>query len=160
MIVVSDSGPLAYLVQIGVADGLPTLYQQVYVPPTVMSELCHARSPVAAWANQPPLWLITAKPQAVPEDFSLDDGEREAIALALEIGAKILLMDEKKGRAAAQSRGIAVAGTLAVILDGDSRDVFDGLAALDRLAATNFYASAELLQSVRQLVIAARNKTG
>lgn len=159
MIVVSDSGPLAYLVEIGVADCLPTLYGQVYVPPTVMRELCHARSPVAAWANQPPLWLITAKPQVVPEDFSLDDGEREAIALALEIGAKILLMDEKKGRAAAQSRGIRVAGTLGVILDGDSRGVFDGLAALDRLTSTNFYASAELMQSVRQFVIGVRKKS-
>jgi len=150
MIVVSDSGPLAYLVEIGVADSLPALYGQVYVPPTVMSELRHARSPVADWARRPPDWLTTAQPLAIPEDLQLDEGEREAIALALELGADYLLMDEKKGRAAAKSRGLKVAGTLAVILDGDSQGEFDGLDSLEKLELTNFYASAELFQAVRE----------
>jgi predicted nucleic acid-binding protein len=159
MIVVSDSGPLAYLVEIGIADSLPRLYGQVYVPPLVMQELRHTRSPVASWASQPPPWLIAAKPREMSGELLLDDGEREAIALALEIGADTLLMDEKKGRAAAQALGISVAGTLAVILDGDSRGVFDGLAALDRLVLTNFYASSDLVQSVRETLLRKRNQS-
>ncbi len=150
MIIVSDSGPLAHLVEIGIADSLPTLYGQVYIPPTVMNELRHEQSPVADWARQPPNWLSIAEPQTIPEDLVLDEGERQAIALAMELGAEFVLMDEKKGRAAAKSRGIKVAGTLAVILDGASRGVFHGLAALAKLESTNFYASADLLHAVRE----------
>lgn len=149
MIIVSDSGPLAYLVQIGIADSLPALYDQVYIPPIVLSELQHELSPVATWAKSLPDWLITAKPTSIPSDLALDEGEREAIALALELGADFLLIDERKGRSAAKAHGIKVAGTLAVILDGALRQLFDGVQALDRLEATNFYASAELLQAIR-----------
>lgn len=48
MIIVSDTGPLAYLVEIGVADFLPKLYGQVYIPPVVFAELTHAKSPAAS----------------------------------------------------------------------------------------------------------------
>jgi uncharacterized protein len=93
---------------------------------------------------------VIAKPRSVLIDLALDDGEREAIALALELGADFLLMDERKGRSAAKMHGLKVAGTLAVILDGASRQMFDGMKALEDLESTNFYASAELLQLIRK----------
>ena len=138
MIIVSDTGPLAYLVEIGVADSLPILYGQVLIPPTVFSELSHEQSPATAWITHPPSWLKVATPQSIPADLALDAGEREAIALALELGAERVLMDEKQGREAAQSQGLKVAGTLAVILDGATRYLFDGGTALDKLADTSF----------------------
>jgi predicted nucleic acid-binding protein len=150
VIIVSDSGPLAYLVQIGVADSLPILYGQVYITPVVLSELRHQLSPATEWAHDSPEWLVIAKPRSVLIDLALDDGEREAIALALELGADFLLMDERKGRSAAKMHGLKVAGTLAVILDGASRQMFDGMKALEDLESTNFYASAELLQLIRK----------
>jgi predicted nucleic acid-binding protein len=153
VIIVSDSGPLAYLVEIGVADSLPALYGQVYVRPSVIVELRHERSPVAAWAHQPPAWLTIAEPKSIPTDLLIDQGEREAIALALELGAVYLLMDERKGRIAAKARSLKVAGTLAVILDGDSQQLFDGLQALERLQQTNFYASTELFAAVRAKLV-------
>ena len=156
MIIVSDSGPLADLVQIGIADSLPILYEQVFVPPTVMRELCHERSPVSGWATRPPEWVTIAAPTIIPADLLLDEGEREAIAPALERQADILLMDELKGRAAAKALGIRVAGTLAVILDGDSHELFDGLDALVRLESTTFYASSELLQAVQEQLMSLR----
>jgi predicted nucleic acid-binding protein len=149
LIIVSDSGPLAYLVQIDLADNLPTLYGQVYVPPIVMNESRHERSPVANWAGKVPKWLTIAAPQSITTNLTLDEGEREAIALALELHADYLLMDERKGRTAAKALGLKVAGTLAVILDGASRGLFDGLQALDRLQQTNFYVSPQLLQAIR-----------
>ena len=157
MIIVSDSGPLAYLVQIGVADHLPTLYGEVYVPPAVVGELRHDRSPVADWAKELPPWLTMAAPQASPLDLPLDFAEREAITLALELNADFLLIDERKGRLAAKSTGLKVAGTLAVLIDGASRGLFDGLEALERLRQTNFYASAELMEAVRIKLANARS---
>ena len=48
--------------------------------------------------------------------ITLDAGEAEAIALASEIGAGLLLMDESDGRAEARSLGLQVTGTLGVLL--------------------------------------------
>jgi predicted nucleic acid-binding protein len=152
VIIVSDSGPLAYLVAIGVADHLPRLYGDVYIPPIVLAELRHPACPVIAWADVPPDWLHVAAPRATPAENALDAGERDAIALALELRADRLLMDEKQGRKAAESLGLKVAGTLAVIIDGAMHGLFDGEAALTRLAATNFYASPDLLQQVRKVL--------
>ena len=159
MIVVSDSGPLAYLVQIGVANYLSVLCGKVIIPPTVHTELCHQRSPVAAWASNPPEWLRIVAPQSGPLALALDAGEREAIALAFELDADRILMDEKQGRTAAQAYGLKTAGTLSLILEGAAHGLFDGEATLDRLAQTNFYASEELLQAVRQKLAESRTKT-
>jgi predicted nucleic acid-binding protein len=61
-------------------------------------------------------------------------------------------MDEKQGRKAAQTAGLKVAGTLAVIVDGALSGLFDGDEAITRLAGTNFYATPELLEQVRDLL--------
>lgn len=52
----------------------------------------------------------------------------------------------------AKSRGLLVAGTLAVIVDGARRHLFDRVATLEKLSATTFYASPKLLQEVRELI--------
>jgi uncharacterized protein len=104
VIIVSDSGPLAYLVEFDVADSLPKLYGQVYVPPTVIDELRHEKSPVAAWASRSPEWLTIAAPHSILTDLNLDQGEREAIALAMELKADFLLIDEKRASGGASTR--------------------------------------------------------
>lgn len=152
MIVVSDTSPLAYLFSIGVVESLSELFGGVLIPESVARELRHPQCAAAEWIAAPPPWLTIGTPMRIPNLPELDIGERDAIALALEVGAERLLIDERAGRLAAQQLGFKVAGTLAVILDGAEHGLFDGLTALDRLSETNFYASAELLNSVRQLL--------
>ncbi len=152
MIVVSDTGPLVYLVSIGIGQFLPKMYGSVYVPPAVLAELQHQHSPLKDWIAAAPEWLKIETPFPLIPDTSLDPGEREAISLALNLEADVVLIDEKAGRHAAQALGLAVTGTLGVILDGHLEKLFNGLDALDRLAQTNFYASAELLQAVRNSI--------
>jgi len=97
MIVVSDTSPLNYLVLIDAIDVLPQLFGEVHVPPTVMQELQHPRTPepVKRWAQSPPDWLLIQSPSAdTPLDPRLDPGEAEAIALALELHATAILVDE------------------------------------------------------------------
>jgi predicted nucleic acid-binding protein len=45
----------------------------------------------------------------------LDAGEEDAIALALELHADLLLMDDEAGAIAARARGLEVTGTLGVL---------------------------------------------
>jgi predicted nucleic acid-binding protein len=139
-------------VSIGVADHLPDLYGDVYVPPAVIAELKHPNCPVSSWACRLPNWVSVATPRSISSESSLDLGEREAIALAIELGAERVLMDELQGRRAALAAGLKVAGTLAVILDGAQVGLFDGETAITKLAATNFYATPELLEQVRDLL--------
>lgn len=67
-----------------------------------------------------PAWLriqsLHSEAQAVIFAQSVDRGEAEAIALARELHADHLLIDERKGRRLAQQQGVPVLGLLGVVL--------------------------------------------
>ena len=106
--IVADTTPLNYLVLIQAADILPNLYRRVLIPPAVKAELAHASTPaiVRAWISQPPKWVEVVSLK-LPVDSALahlDAGEREAISLASELQATLLLMDERDGVTIARHR--------------------------------------------------------
>ncbi len=85
MIVVADTTPLRYLVDIEREHLLPALYGRVLIPPAVADELNHENAPelVRAWLAARPSWLEIRQPVgALTTEVDLDRGEREAIALA------------------------------------------------------------------------------
>lgn len=149
MIVVSDTSPIFYLVEIGCAEILPALYGEVLVPPAVHKELYHPRSPSLEWALNPPPWFKVVAPRAVDDSLQLDRGEREAIALALEVGADRVLIDEKLGRKAARERGLRVAGTLGLLVDAASARLVDFEQVIESLRRTNFYLTDSLVEELR-----------
>jgi predicted nucleic acid-binding protein len=115
VIAVSDTSPVCYLVLIGEIGLLPALFTEVVVPPAVAAELSDPRTPavVREWWQEPPAWISTlgVGPEFPPDDLRrLHRGERDAILLAERIGADFVLLDEKSGRRAAKSRGLAVMG--------------------------------------------------
>jgi predicted nucleic acid-binding protein len=117
--IVADTTPLNYLVLIQAADILPELYRTVLIPPAVKAELAHANTPavVRAWISQPPAWLeVVSLKQPIDSALEhLDAGEREAISLASELQAILLLMDERDGVTIARHGGLKVVGTLAAL---------------------------------------------
>lgn len=80
----------------------------------------------------------------------LDRGESESIALALELGAGLLLLDEREGRHAAQRLGIKVVGVVGVLLEAKSHGVIPYIRPhLDALRQNaGFYLKESLYQSV------------
>jgi predicted nucleic acid-binding protein len=149
MIVVADTSPLNYLIQIESDDLLPKLYERVVIPLGVMQELEHASAPVAvrAWLKHLPGWIDVASTMAPPNDelAFLGLGEREAIQLAEERHADLLLMDERKGRLEANRRGLATTGTLGVLLSAGVMRLIDPEQTYRRLLTeTTFRTSAEL----------------
>jgi predicted nucleic acid-binding protein len=86
------------LILFGQAPILEKLYAEIIVPPAVLQELGHPSAPLAisAWAKSPPSWLTVRSPASIPERFDhLDLGERQALALAGEIHADLVLLDDK-----------------------------------------------------------------
>jgi predicted nucleic acid-binding protein len=119
MIVIADSGPLRYLIVIEHIHLLPMLYGRILFPPGVASELTQAATPepVRIWLNHLPEWAAIQSPQSSASAFpsALGLGEREAIALAEEVGADVLLVDDEAARIEAGRRLIPVQGTLGVL---------------------------------------------
>ena len=118
MIVVSDTSPLNYLVLLNAVDILPKLFKEVYAPPEVMAELQRSRTPerVKLWGRSPPGWLhVHAPTTTVAAAARLDRGEAQAIALAKELRAAAVLIDERKGRRVAKQEGLEAVGTITVL---------------------------------------------
>lgn len=151
MIVVSDTTPLNYLILIGQIDLLPRLYRQVVVPHAVVDELHHVRRPqsVRTWIENPPRWLevrdvdVSQAPQT-----RLDPGELAALALAEELHADLVLIDERNGRDEALRRNLRVIGTLGVLADAASQELIHLPEVLQQLQQTNFYISPRVMQSL------------
>jgi predicted nucleic acid-binding protein len=105
----------------------------------------HPEAPpeVRAWASAPPAWLEALQVRQLDASLAaeLGDGEREAISLALEVNADVLLIDERTGRREAEARHIEVAGTLAVLLQASLRGYFDLPQAMKQLRQYGFRAS-------------------
>jgi predicted nucleic acid-binding protein len=152
MIVVADASPLNYLIQIQCETLLRKLYGRVFVPSAVMEELRHplAPSPVASWLLQVPSWIevrvVHPQPDAALE--ALDPGEREAIQLAEEQRADLLLIDERRGRNEARRRGISTTGTLGILLAAGKRELIDTESVFRRLIdGTSFRATPDVQES-------------
>lgn len=118
------------------------VYGRVLVPQAVLIEMQHAEAPpeVRAWAHTPPGWLERVEVRQLDTSLpaELGDGEREAISLALEVKADILLIDEWAGRQEATSRHLEIDGTLAVLMRASLCGYLAFPEALDRLRQCGF----------------------
>jgi len=153
IVVVADTSPLNYLVQIDCQELLAALYQRVLVPPAVMNELDRPRTPAAvrAWVDHLPAWVeVRAVQSTLPATLAgLDPGEQEAIQLAQEQHADLLLMDERRAVAFARRHGLEVTGTLGVLVQAARLGLVEIDAALNRLQTTDFRATPELFAHAR-----------
>jgi hypothetical protein len=118
MIIVSDTSPVTNLIQIGKLDLLRELYQRIIIPPAVFSELAFLENQKALlekedWIEPRELGDRSLMPELLER---VDKGEAEAIALAIELKADFLLIDEQTGRAVAEEYGLKITGVLGVLV--------------------------------------------
>jgi predicted nucleic acid-binding protein len=162
-LIVADTTPLNYLVLIEAVEVLPRLYGRVLIPPAVMAELSDPLAPaqVRAWVTQSRSWLHVV-PLRAPADASLmhlDPGERDAIALATEQQASLLLMDERDGAAAARARNLEIVGTLAVLDIAAARGWLDLQDMFSRLRQTTFRSPHRLMATMLEQDAQRKKKT-
>ncbi len=152
-LVVADTSPLNYLVLIGQVEILPALFERIFVPQTVQNELRENEAPesVRRWIAAPPSWLEIVPTEQVngdPELLRLDEGERAAILLATQIGADLLLIDDRDGVNVARSKGFAVTGTLGILDLAATRGLIRLNEAVEHLKNTSFRYPPDVLDAL------------
>ena len=152
MIVVSDTSPLNYLVLIERENVLRELFGRVIIPQTVFDELkaAGASAKVRDWANNLPAWIEVRQTNLIADASLdiLDAGEREAILLAQELSADLLLVDDKQARQAALDLRLSITGTIGVLDQAARRNLIDLRNAFDELQKTNFHISEDLIRKL------------
>ena len=118
MIVVSDTSTITNLYQVDRLDLLRSLYGTIIIPPAVRRELYRIEGQEEGIEKLG--WIQTEYPknQSLITELleELDLGESEAIALAIEMKADYLIIDEYKGRAIADKKGVKIVGLLGVLI--------------------------------------------
>lgn len=121
MRVVSNTSPLFYLSTIGKLDLIRQLYDEITIPVTVFNEITDVGNTDPSARIVPTLSWIKVQ-SAIDVAFvnnlraELDPGEAEAIALAIELSADRLLMDERLARTAAMQVGLQVTVVLGILI--------------------------------------------
>ncbi len=141
--VVSNSTPLIALAKISRFELLKDLFHEINIPKAVYDEVVtsgEGRSGCVELKNAD--WIqchqVHNHDLVAFLKISLDAGESEAIALAREISADLLLIDDGDGRRVAESVDIAITGTIGLLLRyyrGTPKEFKD---ALDDLQAQGF----------------------
>ena len=157
MIVVADAGPLIAWAQVGHFNLLHLSYSQLRIPPAVWDEVvASGRGRPGAEEVSGTAWIHivevrdTMAVQLLRE--RLDAGESEAIVLAVELKADLLLIDEGRGRRVAESRGLNKTGTVGTLVVAKRRGLVSAVTPLlDKLRSVGFHMGEELYQTARAL---------
>lgn len=155
MIVISNSSPIINLAAIGQLGLLNKLYEKVIIPPAVHHEITVKGAGQAGAAEIEKLkWLevksISNQTLVQALRMELDDGESEAISLAVELNANLLLIDERRGRAVANRFGLPYIGLMGVIIEARQKRLIQAVKPLvdDLISKAGFWISQKLYSRV------------
>lgn len=152
--VVSNSSPIIHLAKIGKIELLKEYFQIITISEIVYSEYIvegKDRREVELIKNADWIKVLQLKDRNLVRllQSSMDNGESEAIALSLEIGADLILLDDSDAREKARLYGLKITGTIGILL----RAKIDGKIVslkeeLKRLKETGFWISDKLEASL------------
>lgn len=117
--VVSNTTPIISLLKLERLDLLQQLYSKVYIPKAVYKEIEAGKQKgyYLDLANIDWVHIVEVQNQQTVKNFhDLDAGEAEAIVLATELKADLLIIDESLGRAHAKRSGLKITGTIGILL--------------------------------------------
>ena len=131
---------------------MPELFGDIWIPSAVVEELSTARTPgvVHDFLRDPEPWLRVREPKReILETITaqLDRGERAALALARELGADLILVDDAAARKHARSLGFRITGTIGVLRLAAERGLINVPATVEQLRQCGLYMDESLLRA-------------
>ena len=156
--IVSDATTLIILGKLDRYDLLENLFEKIYIPLEVMSEISKKSDGVLERIAEHSLFeskSIVDVATLTLLDGILDRGESEAIVLAKELQL-ILLIDEKKGRAIAKNMGLSIIGLLGVLILNVKREQIkqaEAIEILNEIKRLNFRVSEKLEENFLQTIL-------
>lgn len=162
MIVVSDTTPIISLIKAECLDILKTLFGSVCIPSAVFDELIanEKYSHEADYIRRADFIFTKELKDKKSVRYlqiaaKLDLGESEAIALAEEMSADLLLMDELRGRHIAEELGIKITGTIGILLQAYDEKILtvdDVMICMDKFKESNIRISERLHDLVTKYI--------
>ncbi len=159
MRIVSDTGPIRGLAKIGMIDLLKALASEVLIPPFVHKELFgrtgvetdHIENALRDFIKVTPVNVL--EPSEADVLSELDEGEKQAVALASDLDEGVLLLiDDYAGRQAARRLGIAVTGLIGLLLLAKERGLVGRVGPLlDELRKAGYWLSDEIIGIAKRL---------
>ncbi|MUG93388.1 DUF3368 domain-containing protein [Scytonema sp. UIC 10036] len=157
MPVVSNTSPILNLAIVGQLELLRRQFGEILIPNAVLEELKVNEERLGSQAIREAIssgWIqtqeVSNEPLAQLLKQTLDRGEAEAIALAIELKADWTLLDEREGRKVAKSLGLSVTGVLGVLLRAKQTGELKSLQPVfnDLVNKAGFRISPELLAQI------------
>ena len=143
-VIIADTSCLILLEKIGELDLLKSIFGNV----TITNEI------VREFGSDLPEWFTvrSVSNTNLRYDFDLDPGEASAIALALELDSVLVILDDYKARKVAQRIGLAISGTLGVVLRAKRLNMIGSVRPLlERIQQTNFRYSQKVFDQILSL---------
>lgn len=117
--VVTNNTPLVAFWAIQRLDILQSLFGEVLMPPAIRDEFLALQTELREQSLEQNPWIRVeklARPARAKIFSGLDTGEAETLALAEEVEARLVLVDEKKGRRYAERLGLPITGSMGLLL--------------------------------------------
>jgi predicted nucleic acid-binding protein len=153
--IISKSTPLIAFAQIGKLKLLEGIVGRVLVPEAVWEEVTGSSERIGAEPIRDASWVEMRAVAMVASDLLLllDRGEAEVIALAEQLGAEEVLLDERAARAVALARGLNVIGSVGLLIRAKQRGLIEAVRPfLDQMQAQGMRYSRRFIEEVlRQL---------
>jgi predicted nucleic acid-binding protein len=132
MIIVSDTSPVSNLILIERLEILQKLFAEIIIPPAVHAEIIALKQFGKDLEEyQKAEWIKVIVPTNIQKvqtlQINLDEGEAQAIALALEIHCDLLLMDERIGTNTARQEGLQTVGLVGVLIKAKEEGIIENV---------------------------------
>jgi predicted nucleic acid-binding protein len=153
--VVSNTTPIISLLKIGKLEILKDLYDEIYIPQEVFNEI-EAGKQKKYYLNLLAFeWIKIEQIQdrkSIAYFLDLDKGEAEAIVLATESEADLILLDESLGRFHAKHAGLRVTGTIGILVKAKKQGLISELKPLIlELKEKGVWLSESLIERILEL---------
>lgn len=153
--VVLNNTPLVALWAIGRLDLLRDLFQEVLIPRSVENEFLAVETAARQQALSDAPWVRSvslAQPRRALVYAGLDQGEAEVLTLAEEREARLVVIDERRGRRFAERMGIPLTGSLGVLLLSKEAGLIESVSVwLTKLQEAGLFLAPSLIQRTLEI---------